>query len=234
MAPPRSQIYLRRAVVLVCWLLIGVAGNVAVAWWAVAHQPLEQECRISEALQTTKSRVASRIEWRNPAALKWPIRVPDTWPSTPTVGTTDVGLGWTDGDWHVIVDSGSNAGTYNAILRTYGLPMRSLHCWGLLFVSQASTEQTERQSIVLPSPLPRAWNKNGFFPILPVWPGFVVNTAFYAGVAWSLRWGLLAVRRRWLRHTGRCMQCGYNLSGVVSEVCPECGAHIRAAASSIG
>lgn len=34
------------------------------------------------------------------------------------------------------------------------------------------------------------------------------------------------VRRRWRRRHGRCTQCGYDLTGNVSGVCPECGRNV--------
>jgi hypothetical protein len=55
----------------------------------------------------------------------------------------------------------------------------------------------------------------------PIWPGFLVDTAFWGGAAfvvWSVP-GL--VRRGVRRRRGRCVGCGYELNGLA--VCPECG-----------
>lgn len=41
-------------------------------------------------------------------------------------------------------------------------------------------------------------------------------------VAWLLLWNRSVLRQR----SGRCRACGYNLTGNVSGVCPECGAPI--------
>jgi hypothetical protein len=60
-----------------------------------------------------------------------------------------------------------------------------------------------------------------FVPILPLWPGFLVDTAFWGGAAflvWSVP-GL--VRRGMRRRRGRCVRCGYELKDLA--VCPECG-----------
>ena len=47
---------------------------------------------------------------------------------------------------------------------------------------------------------------------------------------WSVRWwwwckrmGRWVARREALQSQGRCVACGYNLTGNVSGVCPECG-----------
>jgi hypothetical protein len=61
-------------------------------------------------------------------------------------------------------------------------------------------------------------------PCIPLWPGFLVDTAFWGGAAflvWSGRGGAGFVRRGVRRRRGRCVGCGYELKGLA--VCPECG-----------
>ncbi len=67
------------------------------------------------------------------------------------------------------------------------------------------------------------------FAMCPVWPGFALNTLFYAALAWGLwlgGWQLpLAIRRRRRRRKGLCVRCGYDRKGIGDGVvCPECGA----------
>ena len=59
-------------------------------------------------------------------------------------------------------------------------------------------------------------------PLCPIWPGFAINTLFYAGVLWMLCCGPFALRRMIRRRRGRCPQCGYPIGQ--SPVCTECGA----------
>ena len=63
-------------------------------------------------------------------------------------------------------------------------------------------------------------------PLVPLWPGFAVNTAFYATCVATLwlaaantRHALGTKRRR--RKRGQCEACGYDLTGL--DQCPECG-----------
>lgn len=61
----------------------------------------------------------------------------------------------------------------------------------------------------------------------PVWPGFLVNTAFYGAVLASLFWALV-IPRRFVREVGRmrrgcCVSCGYDLGYDFVPGCPECG-----------
>jgi hypothetical protein len=60
-------------------------------------------------------------------------------------------------------------------------------------------------------------------PILPLWPGFLVDTAFWGGAAFLVCSVPGFVRRRARRRRGRCVRCGYELAGVGGGVCPECG-----------
>jgi hypothetical protein len=62
-----------------------------------------------------------------------------------------------------------------------------------------------------------------FFPVQPLWRGFLINTIFYAAIVWFLFFAPGAVRRRVRRKRGQCAACGYSMRGAVSEKCPECG-----------
>ncbi len=68
---------------------------------------------------------------------------------------------------------------------------------------------------------------NRSLPVVPVWGGFLVDAA-----AFGLVWGLLIVG---VRLVGRCVRrarpgcakCGYDLSGLTGDVCPECGSAVK-------
>ncbi len=61
------------------------------------------------------------------------------------------------------------------------------------------------------------------FAFRPIWPGFAINTIFYAAILWMLTLGPFIVRRVIRRKRGRCIKCGYDLRGAEHTVCPECG-----------
>jgi hypothetical protein len=61
-------------------------------------------------------------------------------------------------------------------------------------------------------------------PLAPLWPGFALDTVFYAAIAWGLYQLPLAIRRRRRRHSDSCVKCGYDRRGLaVGAACPECG-----------
>ena len=64
-------------------------------------------------------------------------------------------------------------------------------------------------------------------PLRPVWPGFAINTVFYAVVLWLLFAAPFALRR-WRRiKRGLCPKCAYPVG--TSDVCTECGHPIKTA-----
>jgi hypothetical protein len=66
-------------------------------------------------------------------------------------------------------------------------------------------------------------------PLLPLWPGFAINTAFYALLLFALIRGPRVLRRELRRRRGRCGACGYDRVGLApGAACPECGAGVRA------
>ncbi len=64
--------------------------------------------------------------------------------------------------------------------------------------------------------------ENWFLPLRPIWPGFAINTIFYAALLW-LPFAPFQLRRYVRVKRGRCIKCGYDLRGAEHEQCPECG-----------
>jgi len=62
-------------------------------------------------------------------------------------------------------------------------------------------------------------------PLTPLFPGFAINTLFYAAVCWLLLFAPFALRRRLRRRRGLCPACAYQVGS--SDVCTECGAPVR-------
>ena len=90
---------------------------------------------------------------------------------------------------------------------TYGSPGGGLaHNYFLLNGWPAHSMQAE---------LPDSYNLH------PLWPGFAVNTLFYAAILWFLIRGPFALRRSLRLRRGLCPKCAYPMGE--SAVCTECG-----------
>ena len=61
-------------------------------------------------------------------------------------------------------------------------------------------------------------------PLGPIWPGFAINTVFYAAVLWLLFAAPFALRRRRRIKRGLCPKCAYPVG--TSDTCTECGAGV--------
>ena len=71
------------------------------------------------------------------------------------------------------------------------------------------------------------WPLRRRLPIVPVWPGFVLNVAIFGGGMWLIVRGRSTLRNILRFRRGQCLGCGYDLRGSEHEVCPECGVEPR-------
>jgi hypothetical protein len=62
-------------------------------------------------------------------------------------------------------------------------------------------------------------------PYYPLWPGFAINTIFYAAILWLLFAAPGSVRRRLRIRRGVCPACAYPVGQ--SPTCTECGANVH-------
>jgi len=60
-------------------------------------------------------------------------------------------------------------------------------------------------------------------PYTLVWPGFLLNILFYATITASFHLSLTTLRRLHRRRRHRCPHCGYDVKGLTTAACPECG-----------
>lgn len=76
-------------------------------------------------------------------------------------------------------------------------------------------------------PLPERQGRNGAFsipgvlPFKPIWPGFAINTFFYAAIGWLVLVAPIQLRRQLRSRRGCCPACAYPIGA--NEVCTECG-----------
>lgn len=58
-------------------------------------------------------------------------------------------------------------------------------------------------------------------PLVPMWPGFLINTLFWGTLSWVLASAAKLIRRRSRIRKGLCVRCRYALGSL--KTCPECG-----------
>ena len=226
------------------FLLLGAIVNVAVAWWC-SQLPAERwstdnpeegdyEWLLdrgfeSQAFPNYKRFLAqpyTRLTEPQIVAAAWSF-----WWMTPLRAFERTGSSWRfveDGDFYhrgfgmagVRVRSGwpcqSLEGGWTAFPTTASLTPEhaSRDLWKLLDAMRAES------SVIGKRKLPGVVRP---IPLYPIWPGFAINTVFYACVLWLLFAGPFVVRR-WRRiRRGLCPKCAYDLRGTTGEVCPECG-----------
>ena len=209
----------RRIYIVVIFLLAGAVVNVAVAWGCAA-------LTVSPGWP-----LSAKIVWD----AQWPRKVPGHWPERPQV------IGGRVFGWSLYRFAASTAEERNGemwttaqfclIVGSVGWPCRALQ-WEM-WIDQVLPENSlrfdgqPRQTWWL-SGISLQSEKFGFgiqslkrLPLRPLWPGFAVNTLFYAAVLWLLIPGPFVLRRLIRMKRGRCVKCGYPMGE--SGVCSECG-----------
>ena len=73
-------------------------------------------------------------------------------------------------------------------------------------------------------PVPKAW---GWFSFIPCWAAVGI---FGTYPLWTML--RLGARRAYRSRKGHCMSCGYDLTGNLSGVCPECGGAVATCKSA--
>ena len=213
----------RRLLIVAVFLLAGAVVNVAVAWVCVIWSMRPP---------------AYTLEGAGTAVGPWPAAVPSEWPSKPSVRMTKTsfgaaGLSGFDRDLEL---------KYLQWSLRAGLPFHSL------YLVRNRTEEADprfprgpnnyvtpdlgrptslREGIQIPPSLYRRWSKSELWgrnlPTMPFWPGFAVNTIFYAATLWLLICGPFTLRRIRRVRRGLCPACGYDLRYGEHDACPECG-----------
>jgi len=186
---------------VVLWLVIGAVINVGVAWGTYWFDPDPQP-------DVPVSTVAG-----------WPGPIRSGWPGHPDERSVASSI-WCDN--HNATAATSNPfHAYGMYCCCVGVPIRCVK--GYLFGGDREPMELSKRAVGLWFPNPAVRPRPLGFPFLPVWPGFAINTLFYAAIAWGLWLIPPAIRRRLRRRAGKCVKCGYDRRGLPEGApCPEC------------
>ena len=124
------------------------------------------------------------------------------------------------GEWTVVLTGyGKRDGmvmvTAAVFLTESGWPLKTMHGRTLFGPGETPFHRMKRTSHSMMQ------TSGSDIPFLPIWPGFAVNTLFYAVVLWLLIPGPFALRRFIRVKRGLCPACAYPIGE--SAVCSECG-----------
>ena len=252
----------RRLTKLVVFLLLGAIVNVAVAWGCAAWIRISRDPNVprsgDEFLRSPK---VTELEWRA-AVWRRPgvIRILSFRPHNYEVEGEAPGssfyiintltqtpaweVSWDDlpiPRWSRVYGKSANvADPWTLIEDARGWPIYSMR--SSFFVDQngnivshdwISALQLSQAINSFPSFNMSDWSEPRAIPFIPIFPGFAINTIFYAAILWLLTLGPFTARRMIRRKRGHCIKCGYDLrghSGGGGEACPECGQELCAGA----
>ncbi len=237
---------------IVVFLLLGAIINVAVAWACAAFVPVVETTSLQinaapesadEVFYTWEIRRAEGFGHTQVAFNTFFWRPPSPWTAKQPelVNRTDARL-------HGIRPPKSRWWGLNEtfVHVVAGWPIRSLvsHCyerdarWSLRRSPLLTRRQVAEigllghppkwmEAIVIEDQVVGGPFSARVLPLRPIWPGFMINTIFFATILW-LPFAPSGLRRTIRRKRGACIKCGYDLRGTAQMICSECGDEVRA------
>ncbi len=191
----------RPLLITAIFLLLGAVVNVAVAWgcagwprYAVSIGPEDHQ-----VLPSSRD-----VGWWNKHVVPlFDADIDILWDNR------DVGV-----EMRAFFGTDSNQRMVHAYHVSSGWPERSMsgEAWDAFVLGERPKWSNNRWAMFVGT---------GWIPLRPMWPGFAVNTIFYATILWLLIPGPFVLRRFFRRRRGLCVKCGYPVGE--SGVCTECG-----------
>ncbi len=221
----------RRLLIIAFFLLLGAVVNVAVAWGCALWQPWPSSWASSASESPTQygsgfSGWSVKV-WRGQAwarvLSRWTIRESGSIQSSSEPAAEEVLPSW------AASARPSGIGPPGKVLLRFvesrGWPTLAMRSeWeteGRAGVVLASVQVT--RGYLISSDRSKPWDVENprVMPLRPIWPGFALNTLFYAALLWLLIPGPFALRRFLRLRRGLCPKCAYPMGE--SGVCTECG-----------
>ncbi len=220
----------RRLFKLVVFLVLGAIVNVAVAWACGAWLDTLNADQVARISSMDSPRLAILINTRLGATRVTCRRVDEPYKAnlyTPLGRAPYWSRGRLSPDQVSLRYRPVGSIMWSAVDEARGWPLRAMMWWADMKsnpLTGATLAVTVEHGLDL-SNLAVTPEFRSALPVKPIWPGFAINTAFYAAILWMLTLGPFTARRIVRRKRGHCIQCGYNLRGHSGGgVCPECGA----------
>ena len=212
----------RRAFKLMLFLLAGTIINVAVAWGCVSYLNPQSFQVIGSVVPMGPGRTQDNILTYTRTGHRQVERefamdmlAEGTIPDRPMSPRLEVLSGWPlfGMECFGFISAPRGGGRLDTFILTEDVFQADAFRWGIPWKSRFYRLSD------LDGPMCKA------LPLRPIWPGFVINTIFYAAVVWMLFAVPGAVRRRVRITRGQCARCAYPVGD--SAVCTECGAQPR-------
>lgn len=169
----------------------------------------------------------------DPSSRAWPIDVPADWPELPSEAERKRSR-WSESlRYSHYIGPPSLPGPVKILRKKYyltversGWPCRALVRMQAIAFGPGAPKLIDLGILQGGWPLPIAWRTTRLgttipLPLMPLWPGFAINTLFYGALMFGAMVGIPAIKRRKRFKRGLCVQCAYPLTG--GNVCPECG-----------
>ena len=219
----------RRLLQIIVLLVLGAIVNVAVAWGcaAVRSTKFVSVDHVNYHFdQSSLQWYMLRLECRSNDRLVWSVSPSDLESygrhiHLPSRDQSDFAPAWSATRWYEAPTETDDGWVQIEML--VGWPSRSLYSWTLYSTPWESTgiivDANDQNTSLL-----------RVIPLTPRWPGFAINTIFYAAMLWVVFFVSGMVKRRVRRRRGLCPACAYPIG--TSAVCTECGAAVPAAPSS--
>jgi hypothetical protein len=199
------------------FLLLGAIVNVAVAWGCAAWIGCpRREYRAS--FEPWVREVPT--EWLPPRQIGY-----GSVPGRSGIYQTTAGFGMPGRVFEQYVKIGN---CFWISVDQFGWPRLSLECEERTAVLPGDVRNITRLplDIQIPGVAPSRGIFDRYLPLRPLWPGFAINTIFYAVILALLFYGPGRVRRFVRVRRGRCPACGFIIAPgtCANGLCSECGA----------